>query len=296
MTGSSDDIRRRVLSTLPAGWFATSAPLRDAVIGGLSDAYSDVYSYLSYSVRQTRIATATGLWLDLAARDFFGLRLRRRVSESDSVFSPRIITEILRPRVTRAAIIQTVRDLTGSTPKLFEAWNPGDCGAYDVGTLAYTGGILQTPLSGYDSSLGGYDSGALAYYSANALYGSSAGAGCYGSYDYPNQIFLKIARPPLSYLDSDDIGAGYYDASLALGGGDPGVPQFPGYDTALSGMDVGPLAYITPQTMYGVFYGSGSYASPAAGAGGALSDSEIYAQIAASVASGTIAWVALDAP
>ncbi|MFH7191504.1 hypothetical protein ACHWGL_31895, partial [Klebsiella pneumoniae] len=85
----------------------------------------------------------------------FGSRFLRRRSETDASFKPRILAELLRPRSTRAAITQVVLDLTGLQPEIYEPWNAGDVGAYDVGTLAYAGsGTGAKPLSGYDVPLG----------------------------------------------------------------------------------------------------------------------------------------------
>jgi hypothetical protein len=184
MTGDSPDMLERLKSLIPGGWFASSlAPLRDAVFGGLSDALSNSYALLVAVKAQTRIATASGWFLDIIAWDFFGPRFLRLKAESDTSWRTRIIKEILRPRQTKAAIEQAVFDLTGRQPNVLEFWNPNDAGAYDVGTLAYDvsgfyGDLANNQIwvtayrpagegvptvAGYDTGAGGYDVGALEY-------------------------------------------------------------------------------------------------------------------------------------
>lgn len=175
----SDDMLARLKSLVPGGWFASAlAPVRDAVFGGLADSLAKAHALLFVVKQQTRIATAYGWFLDLIAWDFFGSRFLRLKSETDDSWRTRIIKEILRPRQTRAAIAQALFDLTGRQPKIFEFWNPYDCGGYDIGTLAY------------DT------------------------AGCYGDLSLNNQIFVTAYRPAgegVPYVSGYDSGASGYD-------------------------------------------------------------------------------------
>ena len=185
-TGDPTDMLARLRGGLPP-WFPddADAPIVGGALAGIAAVLAYIYGFIQFAKLQTRIATATGGWLDLIAWDFFGPGFLRRVQELDSPFSVRIIKEILRPRVTRAAIVLMLTDLTGRAPIIIEPWNTGDCGAYDVGTLAYddagcwgdvsmTCQILVTAyrppgncvpnVSGYDGYGGGYDTSAAFEY------------------------------------------------------------------------------------------------------------------------------------
>lgn len=175
MTGDSDDIRQRVRQLIPRRWFKWTAPTRDAILGGLSDGAAWCFAWIAYARQQSRIATSTGMFLDIAAWDFFGANFLRRKSETDNSFRPRILAEILRPRQTRAAISQVLTDLTTRTPKIIELWNPQDCGGYGV------------------PQMGGYGSG----------------PGCYGSLLYPNQVLVTAFHAPTQGIPNADGYGGY---------------------------------------------------------------------------------------
>lgn len=130
--GDNNDMQRRITSLLPSRWWANVAPLKEAVIGGLGDALSNIYSFIQYTKAQSRIKTAFGPWLDLIAFDFFGMRFRRRPSQNDDSFKQAIIDEILRPRVTRDALQKAVSDLTNTEVTIFEPFNPQDTGGWGV--------------------------------------------------------------------------------------------------------------------------------------------------------------------
>lgn len=158
--GNSDDMLARLRSLVPAGWFASlTAPVRDVVFGGLSDALAFSYGQLQAVRAQTRITTASGWFLDLIGWDFFGARFLRRSGESDATWRARIINEILRPRATRAAIIRALSDLTGWRPIVIELFNPQDCGGYGSGRFAY------------------------------------GASGCWGSRDAKNELLITAFRP-----------------------------------------------------------------------------------------------------
>jgi hypothetical protein len=216
---NSDDMLSRLKSLVPGGWFASAlAPVRDAVFGGLADALANTHALLFSVKLQTRIATASGWFLDLIAWDFFGSRFLRFTAESDTAWRSRIIKEILRPRQTRAAIAQALFDLTGRQPKIIELWNPYDCGGYDIGTLAY------------DT------------------------AGCYGDLSRNNQIFVTAYRPS-----------------------GEGVPYVTGYDDGAGGYDVGSNEYIDMSWV-----------------AAQVTDAEIYATVANTVAAGVTGWTAIQ--
>ncbi len=132
MIGDAVDIAARLRSLLPTRWFADSAPVLDGMLAGAADMVAAAYGQVEYARAQTRIATATGSWLDLIALDFFGSRLRRIGAEADDGFRARILAAMFLPRATRAATSAAVQALGFGPPKLFEPSRPADTGAWNV--------------------------------------------------------------------------------------------------------------------------------------------------------------------
>jgi hypothetical protein len=188
MRGDQTDMLSRLRAALPARWFPDVAPVLDGLLSGLAQAQASTFGLIAYARGQTRIATATDLWLDLIAQDCFGVRVQRRAAEADGPFRARIQRELLRPRATRAALAAQLLDLTGSTPWIFEPSRPADTGAWG-GPAGYgvAGGwgnlampfqclvVARRPLTGGIPLLPGYGSGgyrvAGAYASLAALAG-----------------------------------------------------------------------------------------------------------------------------
>lgn len=169
--GDTNDLAGRIRAVLPTSWFPSSpaegqsaTPILDGVLTGLGAAWAALYSLLSYTKLQTRIATATDFFLDLIAADFFGVKLPRRSGEADAVFRARIQKSIFAPRATRGALSSILSELTGREPVIFEP--------------AYT---LDTGGYGPPSSAGGN----LAY----------SAAGGWGSLELPFQFFITVFRP-----------------------------------------------------------------------------------------------------
>ena len=160
MDGDNPDIVARLKAVLPTRWFPDETPVLDAVLVGLSAAWSSLYSLLAMVRSQSRIATATDTALDGASLDFFALRLRRRLQETDTAFRARITRELVRERGTRNALAGVVADLTGTTPIIFEAARTTDTGGYNAAPLAYNT------------------------------------TGAWGSLDLPFQVFVTIKRQP----------------------------------------------------------------------------------------------------
>jgi hypothetical protein len=131
------DFAARLRSLLPPAWFPDNAPVLTAILEGFAATWSALYALLTYVQAQDRIGTATGGWLDGKAMDFLGPAFIRRLNESDAAFSLRVRKEILRPRNTRAAIIQVLQDLTGNTPTVFRPTNASDTGGYGRGGIGY---------------------------------------------------------------------------------------------------------------------------------------------------------------
>lgn len=134
--GEADDIIRRVKLLLPKGWWNDVAPIRDAIIGGIADTSEWAYSLITYAKKQTRVAWATDLWLDIIAKDYFRFEFPRRINEADEGFRERIQKELIRERVTRKGMNDALVDLTGKQPVIFEPWNTGDTGVWDYGNFA----------------------------------------------------------------------------------------------------------------------------------------------------------------
>jgi hypothetical protein len=185
LPGKSEDILARVKRLIPGRWFAWVAPIRDALLGGLADQAARCYSLITYARQQSRLATATGPWLDVLCFDFLRRELLRGARDDDT-FRTIIQATILQERVTRAGMVNAVTALTGVTPWIFEPWNPMDAGGYGVGGAGYGvaggWGSLQLPaqvfmsisrsgagaagvpnVGGYGTTQGGYGFGALEY-------------------------------------------------------------------------------------------------------------------------------------
>ncbi len=175
MIGDQSDMVARLRAVLPNRWFPDATPILDGVLAGLGQAASWVYSLVGYARQQTRIATATGGWLDLVAQDCFGPRLVRALGESDSALRARIDLELLRPRTTRAALVKQIADLTGNQPAVFEPMRPADTGCWG-GFLAY-GGTGVAGAGGWGSLEMPFQCFVIAY---RAPSGGVPGVACYG--------------------------------------------------------------------------------------------------------------------
>ena len=150
MIGDSPDMQQRLRLTLPTHWFADVAPVLDGLLAGLSVAWSSFYALLQLVKIQSRLATATDDFLDLAAVDFFGNAVARRTSETDAVFRARLLRAMRRERATRTSLADAASE-AGFTVTIFEAARPADTGAYNVPAgLAWNTrggwGSLEMPL------------------------------------------------------------------------------------------------------------------------------------------------------
>ncbi len=162
MIGDTSDITARLKAVLPTRWFPDTSPVLDSLISGLATAWSSLYSLLAFVRLQSRLATATSNFLDGFAADFFGDRLTRRSSETDTHYRPRISAALVRDHATRSSLEQVLQDLTGRAPTLFEPARPADTGAYGGPALGY--GV----------------------------------AGAWGNLLLPFQVFVSAYRPPPS--------------------------------------------------------------------------------------------------
>jgi hypothetical protein len=195
MTGDQGDMLSRLKGVLPTGWFpvtttgeASQSPILDGVLSGAAWVFAWAYALLQYVIQQSRIATATGVWLDIISQDFFGSGLARRTSEADGIYRTRILNELFREKGTRASVIATLTDITGVAPVVFEPAYTHDTGGWDTGGLAYdtAGAWGETDLpfqffvtayrpgssgipnsDGWDGSIGGWDVGAIQWTDAS---------------------------------------------------------------------------------------------------------------------------------
>ena len=183
--GTQPDLVARFKAVLPSGWFADTTPVLDSVANGLAASWAQLITLLTTTQAQTRIATATGTFLDLIALDFFAGSITRTAGEPDDSLRARIDRAMLAPRGTRAALANALTMLTGRAPRIFEPRRLQDTGAYGVAaTLAYNTaggwgtyalpfqlfvtayrpiGIGDATCTGYGSGAGGYGVGRAQY-------------------------------------------------------------------------------------------------------------------------------------
>ena len=131
MTGDQADMRQRLRLTLPGRWFGDVAPVLDGLLSGFASAWTGLYALLHYVITQSRVATATDDFLEMAARDFLSDPLPRRPNETDADYRRRLLLAIRRLRVTRPAIVAAA-DAAGYTLRIFEPAQPASTGAYNV--------------------------------------------------------------------------------------------------------------------------------------------------------------------
>lgn len=158
MIGDQANMLARIKAVLPP-WFADANSLLDAVLSAFASAWAFVYSFIDYAKAQTRIMTASGIWLDAVAQDFFGTALLRATNQLDSALRNRILINLFRERATRRGLIGVLTQLTGNVPTVIEPLCPADTGVYGGPGLCY------------------------------------GGAGYYGSQSIPYQAFLIVYRP-----------------------------------------------------------------------------------------------------
>ena len=146
--GTIPDMTGRLRSTLPTGWFPVSppvpapsaTPVLDGLLVGLATAWSYCFGLLDLTATQTRVATATGGFLDMMSVDFFGAQLPRQAGETDGAFRSRIEASLISQHGTRQDLGQAVQTLTALKPLIFEPNRASDCGGYGDLQQAGVGG------------------------------------------------------------------------------------------------------------------------------------------------------------
>lgn len=152
-TGDENDMLARLKVVLPSAWFKRPAPIKDAVLVGIGQMHATNFALLDYVKQQGRVARATDVFLDIAAQDYTGTRVVRRLQESDDSFRSRLQAALLPAAATRRAMITRLTQLTGNAPKVFEPTQPMDTGAYGYGGLGYNAaggyGALTLPFQAF---------------------------------------------------------------------------------------------------------------------------------------------------
>ena len=187
---------------LPRSWFPDDSPTLVGILSGFASTWSKLWELLEFTRQQSRLATATGRFLTLAAFDFLGRRISRRPGEGDESFRRRVVAEILRLKATRPALRQALIGLTGHAPRIFEPANTGDTGGYGIRIGRAYGrgryGSTRLPyqafvevyrptrlqgsargLSGWRGTASGYRAGRFAYATPAGLSASSSDAEIY---------------------------------------------------------------------------------------------------------------------
>jgi hypothetical protein len=244
MTLSATDIAGRVQRWLPSRWFPEGPGTRIwATISGSAASLLVLLQQTTYLKLQTRLSTATDGFLDLAASDFL-TNFPRRLNEPDPAYAARIQREIIRPRNTRAAIVQVLQDLTGNTPTVFRPSYALDTGGLGTGSFAL----------GAAGALGSYQLPFQAFVTIER--GTAPGAGTQVTYPGPvsglgaplgglgiGALFLGDGSPAQGGVTDDDIYAAVASVTpaghinwVAITGGTP-LPQAYVGDGSVVGLD-----------------------------------------------------------
>lgn len=131
MTGDPQDFQFRLAAGLPARWFPSPSPVLDGLQAGTAWAYNSAYNNLTFVASQTRIKTASGVFLDIISADFFGTSLPRLQNESDEPFRARILANLFAKGPRRQDMVNVLTLLTGKAPTIFEPSNTTDSGGWD---------------------------------------------------------------------------------------------------------------------------------------------------------------------
>lgn len=161
---------RRLRALLPKGWFSEDSPILGALLTALADPWVGLSNNIDYVSSQTRIQTATDIWLDLAGADYLGSLITRQPGETDDAYRCRIRANLLTSAGTRCSLMEGVAGLADATAQIFEPTNCSDTGAYGDSVAPLTGPVCRL------------------------AYGLSGG---WGSLNLPYQVFITVATKPL---------------------------------------------------------------------------------------------------
>ncbi|WP_028534228.1 hypothetical protein [Paludibacterium yongneupense] len=155
-TGDQSDMLSRLRALLPPTWFADSSPILTGMLAGMAEALAWAYSLYQFAKAQTRIATASGGWLDMVSLDFFGTGLPRTSNQTDASYRARIQSNLIRERGTRYAIQQVLFDLTGRAPLIIEPARPADVGGLGISIGLGVGGAVGSISTPYQAFVTAY--------------------------------------------------------------------------------------------------------------------------------------------
>lgn len=203
MTGDVEDIVRRLRSVIPKGWFGEQSPNLSAILRSFATPWVWLFSLLAFVQAQSRVSSASDMWLDLIAQDYLGANCRRKPHESDTLYRVRLRNLLLPHAATRSALAGGVERLTGAAPAIFEPSNCGDTGSY--GSLAATSPGLAYGVQGGWGSLTlpnqfFINVGPPAINDASAFAGYGTGAGGYGT---GHSAYLDLSLVPGRITDQD---------------------------------------------------------------------------------------------
>ena len=144
----------RIKATLPHGWAGDTSPNVDSLLTGGATAATLTQANIDAAKLQTRLATATGSFLDIASLDFFGKESPRIPSETDAYFSTRIRATLFKPKVTYEALGLAVNAAMAGS-------------GITIATYEYGTGVNSIPANSFPVGLNIND--ALARYGSNLL-------------------------------------------------------------------------------------------------------------------------------
>jgi hypothetical protein len=205
MIGDQTDIIGRIDEGLPSQWFGDDKPFADMLVTGYGEQGAYAYQLYEFAKLQTRINTATGIFLDMISADFFGGDLPRVAAESDSLFRIRIIANLFRKKVTLYALQDA---LTLAVPSInpratFMIFEPGQHSILDSAGAAITDSTGDGLLTTSDASTlipnGAYPIG-ISTADASARYGTPLAA---------FECLVNISGLPQSASGYNDSPGGY---------------------------------------------------------------------------------------
>jgi hypothetical protein len=133
-----DQFAARIGANFPPGWSSQTAKLPGGVLYNIFKMMGVGLSFemggAQYALDATRLATATGDALDLAAEDFFGTgfyAILRNTGELDPAYRARLQAAMLPTGATRHAVYNEILRVTGFAPRLIEPWRLLDVGMWD---------------------------------------------------------------------------------------------------------------------------------------------------------------------
>jgi hypothetical protein len=156
---TGDQLAQRLVALFPQSWVSDAEKAPGGILYGLAgsvgDALAKLLGQVAYAQKTTRLATAQDVALDTWSSDLFGTSLPRQPGEPDQFFRTRLQLAVLRPALTRAALVSALTSLTGYTPRVSEPWQPGDTSAYDFRSFwDYEGAVMPNGTIANPSRVG----------------------------------------------------------------------------------------------------------------------------------------------